>query len=183
MQDAGAGLIEDMEGLKAGAALAHYRIGSKLGEGGMGAVYLARDTRLDREVAVKVLRAEVAKDAARMGRFEQEARLASSLNHPNIAHIYEIGEWEGAPFLAMEYVEGEALTGRIARRAAAAEGSFGDWRAGGRCVGRGAREGDRTQGHQAGEYRGERARACEDSGLRIGEARGEEDGDATTRRR
>ncbi len=103
-----------MEPLKAGATLGHYRIVSKLGEGGMGAVYLARDARLDREVALKVLRPEFAKDAGRMGRFEQEARLASSLNHPNIAHIYEIGEWEGAPFLAMEYVEGEPLTGRIA---------------------------------------------------------------------
>ena len=103
-----------MDALKAGAELGHYRIVSKLGEGGMGAVYLARDARLDREVAVKVLRPELAKDGERMRRFEQEARLASSLNHPNIAHIYEIGEWEGAPFLAMEYVEGEPLTRRIA---------------------------------------------------------------------
>ena len=95
--------------------LKHFRIVSKLGEGGMGAVYLARDTRLDRNVAIKLLTAELAGDTRHVERFRQEARLASSLNHPNIAQVYETGEHEGAPFLVMEYVEGEPLTARIAR--------------------------------------------------------------------
>ncbi len=104
-----------MSGLSAGAVLAHFRIVSKLGEGGMGAVYLARDTRLERAVALKVLAADLAGDERHAERFRREARLASSLNHPNIAQIYEIGEHDGAPFLVMEYVEGEPLSARIAR--------------------------------------------------------------------
>ncbi len=104
-----------MADLHEGALLAHFRVVSKVGEGGMGAVYLARDTRLERSVALKLLTAELACDERHVQRFRQEARLASSLNHPNIAHIYEIGEHEGAPFLVMEYVEGEPLTAQIAR--------------------------------------------------------------------
>jgi two-component system LytT family response regulator len=104
-----------MAELNSGEMLGHFRIVSKLGEGGMGAVYLARDTRLERNVAIKVLTAELAGDARHVERFRREARLASSLNHPNIAHIYDTGEHEGVPYLVMEYVEGEPLTGKIAR--------------------------------------------------------------------
>ena len=75
----------------AGQKLGHYEIRSKIGEGGMGEVYLAQDTRLDRNVALKVLPANVASDADRMRRFMQEAKGAAALNHPNIAHVYEIG--------------------------------------------------------------------------------------------
>jgi serine/threonine protein kinase len=72
--------------------ISHYRVVSKLGAGGMGEVYLAEDTRLHRKVALKILPSDLASNTARMRRFEQEAIAAAALNHPNIAHIYEIGE-------------------------------------------------------------------------------------------
>jgi len=99
--------------LTAGDNIAHYRIVSRLGEGGMGEVYLATDTRLDRSVALKVLPAAVAHDPIRMERFDREAKAASALNHPNVAHIYEIGEDDGVHFLVMEFIEGEPLDRRI----------------------------------------------------------------------
>jgi serine/threonine protein kinase/Tol biopolymer transport system component len=98
-----------------GIRLGRYEIRSKLGEGGMGEVYLAQDTKLDRTVALKVLPADLANDQSRMRRFVQEARTASSLSHPNVAHIYEIEETNGVHFIAMEYVEGETLRHRISR--------------------------------------------------------------------
>src|SRR5579871_110740 len=103
------------EPLEPGRSVAHYRISSKLGEGGMGSVYLAQDTRLDRCVALKVLSPEFASEAEHLERFLQEAKLASSLNHPNVAYIHEIGEANGTRFLAMEYVEGMPLSARIAQ--------------------------------------------------------------------
>ena len=93
--------------------LAHYRILSLLGKGGMGEVFLAEDTRLYRKVALKVLLPEVAQDTDKLARFVQEARAASALSHPNAAHIYEIGEADGRHFLAMEYIEGETLEKRL----------------------------------------------------------------------
>src|SRR5213594_1518281 len=93
----------------AGARLGRYEIKSQLGAGGMGEVYLAQDTKLDRRVALKILPAELAANQDRMRRFVQEAKAAAALNHPNIAHIYEIGESEGTSFIAMEYVDGETL--------------------------------------------------------------------------
>jgi two-component system LytT family response regulator len=101
--------------LAAGSNIAHYRVVAQLGEGGMGAVYLADDTRLGRRVALKVLPANLAADPERMHRFVQEAKLASALTHPNVAYIYEIGEDGGLRFLAMEYVEGEPLSVRLGR--------------------------------------------------------------------
>ena len=101
--------------LAPGSNIAHYRVVSRLGEGGMGAVYLADDTRLGRRVALKVLPANVAADPDRMHRFVQEAKLASALTNPNVAYIYEIGEDNGLRFLAMEYVEGEPLSVRLSR--------------------------------------------------------------------
>src|SRR5882762_9236593 len=89
--------------------IAHYRIISKLGEGGMGAVYRATDTKLGRDVAIKVLPEGFGQDATRMARFEREAQVLASLNHPNIAAIY--GVEEGA--LVMELVEGETLAGPL----------------------------------------------------------------------
>jgi serine/threonine-protein kinase len=98
-----------------GTKLGRYEIRSKIGEGGMGEVFLAQDTELDRKVALKILPAEVAANQERMRRFTQEAKAAAGLNHPNIAHIYEIGESEGTNFIAMEYVDGETLREEIHR--------------------------------------------------------------------
>src|SRR5438094_13986 len=96
-----------------GTKLGRYEIRSKLGEGGMGEVYLAEDTRLHRKVALKILPTELAANKDRMRRFEQEAQAAAALNHPNIAHIYEIGEGEGVNFIAMEFVDGVTLREEI----------------------------------------------------------------------
>src|SRR5215813_425418 len=95
--------------LTAGHRLGRYRIESLLGEGGMGRVFLAEDEQLRRRVALKVLPAELASNAERMRRFVQEAQSAAALNHPNIAHIYEIGEHEGMHFIAMEFIDGQTL--------------------------------------------------------------------------
>src|SRR5713226_6129613 len=98
-----------------GEILGHYRIESKLGEGGMGEVWKARDTRLDRFVALKTLPAEKVADPERRNRFVLEAKAASALNHPNIVHVYDIADSAGVPFIAMEYVVGKTLdqlTGR-----------------------------------------------------------------------
>jgi eukaryotic-like serine/threonine-protein kinase len=99
--------------LEAGARLGRYEICSQLGAGGMGEVYLAIDTRLDRKVALKVLPAALATDSARMRRFEQEARAASGLNHPNIITIYEIDRSDSTTFIAMEFIDGSTLRQRM----------------------------------------------------------------------
>jgi serine/threonine protein kinase/Flp pilus assembly protein TadD len=99
--------------LVSGTRLGRYEIRSKLGEGGMGEVYLAQDTRLDRKVALKILPADVSLDPGRMHRFVLEAKSASGLNHPNIITIYEIDESESRHFIAMEFVEGETLRERM----------------------------------------------------------------------
>src|SRR5437588_5502219 len=96
-----------------GTKLGRYEIRSKLGEGGMGEVYLAEDTRLHRKVALKILPTDLASNKDRMRRFEQEATAAAALNHPNIAHIYEIDEAEGINFIAMEFVDGQTLRFKI----------------------------------------------------------------------
>ncbi|HEX9162599.1 MAG TPA: protein kinase [Thermoanaerobaculia bacterium] len=96
-----------------GKTIGRYRIVGVLGAGGMGEVFLAEDPQLTRRVAVKVLPQSFAADRTRLQRFFQEARAAAALSHPGVAHIYELGEGEGAPFIAMEYVEGETLADRI----------------------------------------------------------------------
>lgn len=88
--------------LISGTRLARYEIRSQIGAGGMGEVYLAQDSRLDRKVALKILPPDVANNQDRMRRFEQEAKSAAALNHPNIAHIYEIGASDGVRFIALE---------------------------------------------------------------------------------
>lgn len=93
--------------------LGPYQVISPLGSGGMGEVYLAEDTRLHRRVALKILPADFATDRNRMHRFNQEAMAAAALNHPNIAHIYELGEDDGVNFIAMEYVEGATLREKV----------------------------------------------------------------------
>ena len=98
-----------------GSTLGHYRITARLGGGGMGEVYRAEDTRLGRDVAIKVLPAGAQDDPERRSRFKNEARAASALRSPHIATIYDIGEEDGVVYLAMEYVEGETLAARVAR--------------------------------------------------------------------
>ena len=100
--------------LSPGQMLAHYEILELIGKGGMGEVYRARDTKLGREVAIKVLPEEFAQDKDRVARFEREARLLASLNHPHIATLHGFEESDGQQFLVMELVEGETLAERIA---------------------------------------------------------------------
>ena len=96
-----------------GIRIGRYEIRSKIGEGGMGEVYLAQDTKLDRKVALKILPAEVAGDRNRMSRFVQEAKAASALNHPNIITIHEIDETDSIHFIATEFIDGETLRERM----------------------------------------------------------------------
>ncbi len=97
--------------------LDRYEILSLLGEGGMGEVYRARDSRLGREVAIKVLPAAFSQDADRLRRFEQEARAAGMLNHTNILTVYDIGTYDGSPYIVSELLEGEELRAQLRRGA------------------------------------------------------------------
>src|SRR5271163_653129 len=103
--------------LTPGTKLGPYEIVSPLGAGGMGEVYRAKDTRLGRDVALKILPESFARDAERLRRFEQEARAVAALNHPNILAVFDIGEQNGSPFLVSELLEGETLRGVLDRGA------------------------------------------------------------------
>src|SRR5690349_1150450 len=92
-----------------------YKIEREIGRGGMGVVYLARDSRLDRRVALKALPVEVAADPDRLARFEREAKILAQISHPNVAAIYDVEEVGGARYLALEYIEGESLAERLSR--------------------------------------------------------------------
>src|SRR5712664_2607528 len=98
-----------------GRRLGPYEILSAVGAGGMGEVYKARDTRLDRIVAIKVLPAHLADRAELRERFEREARVVASLNHPHICTLFDIGQQDGIDFLVMEYLEGETLSQRLVK--------------------------------------------------------------------
>src|SRR5215831_17669360 len=99
--------------LTAGTRLGPYEIQTSLGAGGMGEVYRARDTRLQRTVAIKILPAHLCSNKELKVRFEREARAVSSLNHPHICHLYDVGLQDGTSYLVMEYVEGESLADRL----------------------------------------------------------------------
>src|SRR6266496_5789428 len=113
MKDAAKMLVEDKSLILVGKELGHYHLLSLLGSGGMGEVYLAEDTRLKRKVALKLLPAELIANQDRLRRFEQEARAASALNHPNILTIHEIGEADDHRFIATEFIEGQTLRDRL----------------------------------------------------------------------
>ncbi len=107
---------EKLNNLEVNSSLGHYRIVKAIGAGGMGEVYLAEDKNLGRKVAIKLLPSGLTKNSAHLHRFEQEARVASSLNHPNILTIHEIGSQGGKQFIVMEFVEGETLRARLAKQ-------------------------------------------------------------------
>src|SRR5215813_13795295 len=102
-------------GLMIGTQLGSHEITALLGKGGMGEVYRARDLKLKREVAIKILPDEFARDSDRVARFHREAEVLASLNHPNIAAIYDLEESNGSRYIVLELVEGETLADRIAR--------------------------------------------------------------------
>jgi serine/threonine-protein kinase len=102
--------------LEKDTTISHYKILSEIGKGGMGKVYLAQDTKLNRNVAIKFLSEEWSKDSDKLNRFVQEAQSASALNHPNIITIHEIGETDNAQYIALEYIEGETLTVRLKKK-------------------------------------------------------------------
>src|SRR5262244_3424411 len=109
LQVAAQAAAEHLNELAKSKMLGHYKVLSLIGAGGMGEVYLAQDTRLHRKIALKILPDDLASNKDRMRRFEQEAQAAATLNHPNIAHIYEIGESEQLHFIAMEFIDGVTL--------------------------------------------------------------------------
>jgi serine/threonine protein kinase len=111
----GGGATEQTEKLKVvpGQILGHWEIVKQIGEGGMGVVYLAKDQKLDRLVAIKVLNRKYEQREDNIRRFVQEAKTASALNHPNILTIYEIGELEDSQYIVSEYIEGETLRNKL----------------------------------------------------------------------
>src|SRR4051812_5114068 len=99
--------------VSAGTRLRRYEVRAPLGAGGMGEVYLAYDTELERTVALKILRGDAEATDERVRRFVQEAKAACALSHPNVAHIYDVGEENGVRFMAMEYIDGTTLRHRV----------------------------------------------------------------------
>src|SRR2546426_6837443 len=111
--------------LHGGVRIGPYEILSALGAGGMGEVYKARDTRLGRDVAIKILPESFASDPDRLARFEQEARAAAALNHPHILALYDLGTHDGAPFIVSELLEGETLRARLGSATGSSGGKAG----------------------------------------------------------
>src|SRR5215467_6318565 len=157
--------------LQPSTRLGPYEIISAIGAGGMGEVYKARDTRLERIVVIKVVPESVSGDPSALERFQREARAASALNHPNICTVYDIGEWEGRPFLALEYLEGETLRQRIAGKPLKVDEllELGIQIADAGC---GALEGHCPSRYQASQYLRRGSRSSQGHGFRSGEIGG-----------
>ena len=168
-------VLEDLSG----RVVDSYRLVSRLGAGGTGQVYLAHDTKLDRPVALKFLSPELAADRDRVRRFRQEARAASSLNHPHIVVVHDFGELDGRPYIVTELIEGETLRQPLAAGPPADARRRGDRRPGGGCAGGGACPRPGPSGHQAREHHGASRRLCEGPRLR---ARQAHDREAVARR-
>ena len=157
--------------LESGHRLGRYEVRSLVGAGGMGEVYLAHDTKLERKVALKLLLARYTTSEDRLRRFSQEARAASGLNHPNIVTVHDVDVHDGTHYITTEFVEGETLRGRSAPRARPAVGSVcrSRPRSPTRC--RRASRRHRPPRHQAREHHGAARRLREGAGLRAREAR------------
>ena len=172
--------------LQRGARLGHYEILSAIGKGGMGEVYRARDSKLERDVAIKILPRIFTSDPDRLARFEREARLLASLNHPNIGAIYGLEDVDGIPALVLELVEGDTLAERLVRGRAASGSSKRGTRAGRAAAGRSphdratdrrrargrARQGHRPPRPEARQYQDHTRRRREGARLRPREVGG-----------
>jgi len=167
MKDPVTGAYEPLSG----KVILHYKVMEKLGEGGMGVVYKARDSRLDRFVALKVLPLGMMADPERKRRFAQEARAASALNHPNIITIHDIAHENCIDLIVMEYVPGKTLGDLIGGKGLPLRGSKLR-RSNGGCSGDSPFRWDHTQGPQTIEHHGYRKRVGESAGFRTGQTGG-----------
>ena len=135
-----------------GKSIGVYHMTALLGVGGMGEVYRARDTKFGRDVAIKILPRLFTSDPGRLARFEREARLLASLNHPHIGAIYGLEDADGVPALVLELVNGETLADRIARGPNSSERHVDHCAADGGCTRGGARQGHRSPRSETGQY-------------------------------
>ncbi len=176
MQQAPIGEVAEMmvdaeSKLEIGQWLDRYKIIALIGAGGMGEVYLAEDKKLDRKVAVKILNEKFSRDESNLNRFIQEAKAASSLNHPNILVIYEIGESDGAHYIVSEFIIRKNRARDFQGKTFETVGSFGHLDSNRRRTLHGARSASGSPRHQARKYNDSPRRLCEDSGFWIGKAR------------
>ena len=155
--------------LSAGTRLGHYDVTSLLGEGGMGQVWQATDTQLNRQVALKILPDAFASDPDRLARFQREAQVLASLNHPNIAQIYGIEEAGGTRALVLELVEGPTLADRIAAGPIPLDETLPIARPDCRGVGSRARSRRHSSGSEARQHQGARRRDRQGAGFRTGQ--------------
>ena len=156
----------------AGRTLAHYRINTAIGAGGMGEVYRATDTKLARDIALKVLPPDMANDPDRLVRFQRKARAVAALNHPNVVTVYSVEESENVHFITMELIEGQPLDRLISANGLPFRPDHRNCRRAGRGAGRGSRERHCASRPEARECDGDEGRAGQGSGLRAGKGCG-----------